>query len=66
MIRGNAVLTQLIKTELMAPRRDRVTKSPRKDATGGAMLSEDGGQIARRDWEGDTNQGRAHNDDRAQ
>lgn len=41
MIRGNAVLIQFINTELMAPRRDKVTRSPRKDATGGAMLSEE-------------------------
>lgn len=40
MMRGNTVLTQLIKMELMAARRDSVTKSPRKEATGGAMLSE--------------------------
>lgn len=41
MIRGNRVLTRLTKTELITPRMDNVTKSPRKDAIGGAILSGD-------------------------
>ena len=36
---GNGVLTKLIKAEETVPSKDSVTKSPRHDATGGAILS---------------------------
>lgn len=38
-MRGNTVLTQLMRMEHMVPRKESVTRSPRKDATGGAILS---------------------------
>jgi len=39
MIRGHRVLTKLIKIEEIVPSKHNVTRSPRQDAIGGAMLS---------------------------
>ena len=38
-MKGNGVRMKLMKIADTAPRRQRVTRSPRQDATGGAILS---------------------------